>query len=171
MWDLQDIHESGLSFAVNNGSAALARWIVDPALPWVLIEEHSPHHLAFAQMHLPLSSESLLTPRTVRASSLTFDLLYRTGEFLDALDELASASSGGIMMWQLDKEPKGRVSLSERMFDPAISPVAFRKIRREVGARLMLLSAHRNEVSQVSGVEAADVRAAWERVMVARAAP
>lgn len=164
MWNLGPINDAGTSFFVWNGTAHLARAVVDPALPWVLVEGHTPHHLAFTPMLLPLSERSLLSPRSVRASSLRFDLLLRTDEFLAVLDEVAAAPSGGIMLWQLDREPKERVALAERMFDPSISGDRFTKVRRDLGARLMLLCPHAHETSKVSALDPADLHAAWERV-------
>lgn len=169
MWDLQSMHESGLSFAVNNGSAALARWVVDPEVPWVLIERHWPVSYGFHEMRLPLSPLSLEQPLRVRARGVEMDLLFRTSEFLEVVDEFEAAADGGLLLAQLDAEPKNHVRLFDKLNDSTMTRQSSTEMKRGLGVRLLLDVPHSGEVSVISGLDPSDVRHAWERVRDARA--
>jgi hypothetical protein len=163
MWELRPIDAAGGLFLVTNGSVRLARSVLDPTIPWTLVEQHHSVGNVWKTMRLPLNASESALPRRVRARWVGFDFMLPTEEFIDAIAELGNdqAGIGGIAMWQLDREPSRRVRFGELLFDPNVDLHA---VYREHGVRLWLLVPHENEVSSVAAVDPADLQRAWDRV-------
>lgn len=167
-WGVQPISASGRSFTVLYGRASMARWALDPALPWVLVDGHTPLRAGdWTEVPVPVGPASIRAPVPHRISHLTMDMLLTTEQFLAAVDEFEVAGSGGLNIWQCDREPRPGLALSQKQFDPDLSRPAFESICASAGVRLAILLPHHNEVASIWGMNSEDVRASWMRGMAA----
>src|SRR5687768_1549694 len=105
MWELRPIEPDGLSFWVGDPTPSLSAVVVDPDLPWILLERFAPTHHGWQETAVSLSIPSPYPPRRCRVRHMALDVLLRTQDFLDAVPEIGLAQPC-FMVWQLDREPK-----------------------------------------------------------------
>jgi hypothetical protein len=98
---------------VHQGRASDLLCAVDPALPFVIIEGHSPAGPGWQHLTVPISPDvGAAEPRTVR--TVRFDLLVSAAEAVHLGQHLDAAGEGGLFLWQTAQRPPDYLSISQK---------------------------------------------------------
>lgn len=172
MWTVSEISKSGCSFMIHSASAAVARYVVDPSLPWVVLENHCfapdwpERHEGWFDAVLPRGVRAMTTPAIWKVRRVVTDLLIETSRFIEVIDEIGACWDGGLCLWQSDLLPDPGCFAFEKL-GQGLPARAVEQFCDGKHVRLAFDVPHAGEHSCVYSTDPKLIRAAWERVNTA----
>jgi hypothetical protein len=130
---------------------------IDPQGPHVLLSAHAPTAgSTWTEWLLPLTADVAVEPRRLRVANLSYDVLFNTQDFLQAVDQLDlqavdqldlqavdQLDQFGVHVLQFTRLPRADVSFEDPR--PAVRATRYRAFGLRIGIDLP----HRNEVANV----------------------
>lgn len=134
------------SIGVQYANASDLVKVLDPHIPYVVIEGHSPATPGWLTLPVPMTSD----PKSVRirnVRSIRFDLLVSPDVAVGMGLQLDSADAGGVFIWQARLPPPAYLSLSQK------TAQARGAAMNAVDVTLLIDLPHRSETAVISSLK------------------